>query len=153
MKRWSAAALTASALALASIAGYEGYRGTSYNDGAGVTTVGFGTARVAPGTTTDPVRAVQQLARDADKTAQGIQRCLGEVLLYQWEFDSYVSLAYNIGVGAFCRSTIVKRLKTTPPGYAGACKAILPFNRAGGQVMPGLVKRRQKEYTNCMRTE
>jgi len=63
--------------------------------------------------------------------------------------DAYVSLAYNIGYAGFCKSTIVKRLKQRPPDYTGACEAILLWNKAGGKVMPGLVKRREAEYQQC----
>lgn len=154
--RISPSLIVVSALALAGIAGLEGYRRAAYNDGAGVMTVGFGSTTrddgspVKAGDTLSPERAVLRLAQDADRIGREIARCIGDVPLYQHEFDAYVSLAYNIGSGAFCRSTIVRRLKQTPPDYAGACEAIRKWTRAGGRELPGLVRRREKEYRQCM---
>ncbi|MEW5790017.1 MAG: lysozyme [Pseudomonadota bacterium] len=156
MKRAPAILITVSALTLASIAGYEGYRRAAYDDGAGVKTVGFGSTRhidgqpVQPGDAVTPERAVVMLARDADRIWREAAACIGEVPLSDGEAAAFQSLAYNIGAGAFCRSTLVKRLKETPPDYAGACREILKWTRAGGREMPGLVKRRQAEYRQCI---
>lgn len=144
-------AAVASAAAIASIAGWEGYRGVAYDDGVGVQTLGFGTTRgVQRGDRTDPVRAVQRLAADADKIAADIGQCIGPVPLYQYEFSAYTQLAYNIGPAAFCGSTIVKLLHRQPPDYLGACRQILRWNRAGGRVLPGLQRRREAEFKTCM---
>ena len=58
------------------------------------------------------------------------------------------ALAYNIGPGAFCGSTLVKRLNAED--YPGACREILRWNRAGGRVVQGLVNRREAEYRQCI---
>lgn len=147
--------LTVSALAVAIIAAHEGFRSRAYDDGAGVQTVGFGTTAhedgrpVRPGDAITPERATILLARHADRIGREIAACIGDVPLAQHEFDAFVSLAYNIGAGAFCRSTLLKRLKQTPPDYAGACREILRWTRAGGRELPGLVKRRRAEYALC----
>lgn len=149
--RKSVLGLTASALLVGTLAGYEGYREHAYRDSVGVPTVGFGTtAGVKIGHRTDPVRAVQRLAAEADAFAREIATCIGDVPLAQHEFDAYVSLAYNIGPGAFCGSTLVKKLRTTPPDYAGACAQIVRWIYAGDRVEPGLVTRRKAEYRQCM---
>lgn len=157
MKLRTAAILSSvSAAALVGIAGWEGYRARAYDDGTGVQTLGWGSTRredgspVQRGDTTTPERALIALNRDAQRTARAIAACIGSVPLAQHEFDAFVSLAYNIGPGAFCRSTIFKRLKENPPDYAGACAAIKLWNRAGGRELPGLVKRREAEYRQCM---
>jgi lysozyme len=148
--------LVVSAVALGSIALHEGYRERAYDDGVGVQTYGFGTTRrpdgapVRPGDTITPERAVQRLSQDADRIGREIADCIGDVPLYQHEFDAYVSLAYNIGPGAFCRSTLLKKLKQQPPDYAGACREILRWRYAGGRELPGLVRRREAEYRRCM---
>lgn len=148
--------LVVSALLVGGVALHEGYRGTAYDDGAGVQTVGFGTTRredgspVGPGDRITPERAVARLARELDATGREVARCVGDVPLAQHEFDAFVSLAYNIGAGAFCRSTLVKRLKQTPPDYAGACAEIKRWTRAGGRELLGLVRRREDEYRMCM---
>lgn len=139
-----------SAAALVTIAGFEGYRGNAYDDGVGVQTIGFGTTEgVKAGDSTTPERALGLLYRDANDIAARIAGCVGDVPVYPHEADAFVSLAYNIGASAFCKSTLVKKLNQTPPDYAGACAQILRWNRSGGRVMAGLKKRRQQEYELC----
>ncbi len=155
MKRVLVGTIGASAAALAFIAGFEGYRDRAYDDGVSVQTIGFGTTQhadgkpVRPSDRTDPVRAVVALARDADQHARRLAACIGEVPLYPHEWDAYVSWAYNVGTSAACSSTLVRKLKQTPPDYAGACRELLKWTQAGGRVLPGLVKRRQAEYELC----
>ena len=95
---------------------------------------------------TTPERALVQLLKSAEKHADDIRQCIA-VPLYQHEFDAYVSLAYNIGANNFCRSTLVKKLNARD--YPGACTEIRRWNRAGGKVLAGLTKRREKEYRMC----
>lgn len=134
---------------LVAVAGYEGYRELAYRDAVGVPTIGFGTTHgVQMGDRLDPVRAVMRLNDDLDVFAEDIASCIGDVPLAQHEWDAFLSLAYNIGSGAFCRSTLVRKLRTLD--YEGACKEILRWNKAGGKVLAGLVKRREKEYATCM---
>jgi lysozyme len=148
--------LGASAIAVALIAGFEGYSGKAYDDGVGVQTVGFGSTRhqdgqpVSKGDTVTPQRAVVMLAIEADQIAQELAACIGDVPLYRHEWDAYVSWAYNVGSAAACRSTLVKKLKANPPDYTGACRELLKWTKAGGRELPGLVKRRQAEYSICM---
>lgn len=143
--------LTASAALLGAVAGYEGYSQQAYKDAVGVPTIGFGTtAGVRPGDRADPVRAVQRLSADVQAHAREAARCIGDVPLYQHEYDAYVSLAYNVGAPAFCGSTLVRKLRADPPDYPGACAELLRWTYAGGKQLPGLVKRRQAEYLLCM---
>lgn len=145
------ASLSLSAVALIGIANHEAFRGKAYDDGVGVQTIGFGTtAGVKKGDTITVERALIRLGQDVGRFEQEMRRCMGDVALYQHEWDAYVSLTYNIGHGGFCKSTIVRRLKQAPPDYAGACEAILLWNKAGGKVWPGLVKRREAEYRQCL---
>lgn len=151
--RVTVAALSISAAALVGIAVHEGYVGEAYPDpahGWTVPTIGFGeTAGVKQGDKTTPTRALVKLLQSAEKHADGVKRCLGEdAELYQHELDAYTSLAYNIGVGGFCRSSIPAKVRARQ--YEEACKTILLYNRAGGQVLPGLVKRRQEEFRQCV---
>ena len=146
--RITVAALAVSAAALVGIATHEGYRSEAYKDTVGVPTIGFGeTAGVKMGDKTTPERALVQLLTSTEKHADAIRQCI-KVPLYQHEFDAYVSLAYNIGTGAFCKSTLVKKLNQGD--YTGACNEIRRWNKAGGKVLPGLVKRREAEYEMCM---
>ena len=145
--RLAAGVLAVSATCLVGIATHEGYRGEAYKDAVGIPTIGYGeTAGVKMGDKTTPERALVQLLSSTEKHADAIRQCI-HVPLYQHEFDAYISLAYNIGTGAFCRSTLVKKLNTKD--YAGACEEIKRWNKAGGKVLPGLVKRREAEYRMC----
>ena len=141
-------ALAVSATALVSIALNEGYRGEAYKDAVGVPTVGYGETRgVTMKSRTTPDRALVQLLSSANSHADDIRQCI-KVPLYQHEFDAYVSLAYNIGAKNFCGSTLVKKLNAGD--YTGACEQIRRWDKAGGKVLPGLTKRREKEYRMCM---
>jgi lysozyme len=65
--------------------------------------------------------------------------------LNQNQFDALVSLAYNIGTGAFSKSTLVKKLNTGD--IRGAADQFDVWVNAGGKRMQGLVNRRTKEKT------
>ena len=153
-----ASAAFASALALAGIAAREGYVPVVYSDIVGVPTIGFGSTKgVRAGDRTDPVRAVQRLAQDANEHAKGIGKCIGDVPLHQHEWDAMVMLAHNVGVGAFCGSSIPRKLQAGQ--YEAACKTILDFRRAGGRdcSLPenkrfcgGVWASRQAEYRQCV---
>ena len=145
--RMTVAVLAVSAACLVGIATHEGYRSEAYKDTVGIPTIGFGeTAGVKMGDKTTPERALVTLLASTEKHADAIRQCI-RVPLYQNEFDAYISLAYNIGTGAFCKSTLVKKLNARD--YAGACEEIRRWNKAGGKVLAGLVKRREAEYRMC----
>lgn len=146
--RIAAKALALSASALVAIATWEGYKENAYTDIVGIWTIGFGTTDgVKPGHKTDPVAALNRKLSDVQKFEGAIKQCV-VVPLHQYEYDSYLSLAYNIGPTAFCNSTLVRKLNQQD--YDGACKEILRWNRAGGQVVKGLDNRRKAEYQQCI---
>lgn len=141
-------ALALSAAALVGIAVSEDFRGNAYQDIVGIWTIGFGTTEgVKKGDTINPVVALQRKLTDIQKFEGAIKQCV-KVPLHQYEYDAYLSLAYNIGTGAFCRSTLVKKLNAED--YVGACAEIMRWNKAGGQPVRGLTLRRQREFTMCM---
>lgn len=124
-------ALTLSAAAFVGILTREGYTDNAVIPTIGdVPTVGFGTTGgVKMGDRTTPVKAAQRALKDAQSYEGAIKRCV-TVPMSQEEYDLYTLLAYNIGSGNFCSSTIVKRLNARD--YAGACTAILRFKYAAG---------------------
>lgn len=143
------ATLTLSAAALVAIALHEGYVGTAYEPVKGdVPTIGFGTTEgVRMGDTITVERALVRLLSDASKFEQAVRNC-APVPMYQYEFDAYVSLTYNIGAGAFCSSTLVRYLNAGD--YKRACEEILRWDKFKGRTLPGLTKRRKEEYTKCI---
>lgn len=148
MTRVKIAALTLSASALVGIAGWEGFKGNAYQDIVGIWTIGFGTTGgVKKGQTIDPVKALQRKLDDVQKFEGAIKQCV-KVPLHQYEYDAYLSLAYNIGPTAFCNSTLVRKLNVQD--YAGACREILRWDKAGGKPVRGLTLRREAEYKQCI---
>lgn len=150
MSRLTVAALSLSAAAFVGIALHEGYRPDAYlptrDD---VPTIGFGTTDgVKLGDSTTPERSMVRLLADADKYQAALKRCIGDVPVHQREWDAIVSWAYNVGTGAACGSTLVKKLKVGD--YPGMCRELLRWNRQAGKVLPGLTKRRQSEYRLCI---
>lgn len=147
--RLQIAALTLSASALVGIALHEGYRDKAYTPVPGdVPTIGFGTTEgVKQGDITTVERALVKLLKDASKFEQAVKRC-APVPMYAHEFSAFVSLTYNIGEGAFCSSTLAKKLNEGD--YKAACEQILRWDKFKGQSLPGLTKRRQQEYRMCL---
>ena len=86
------------------------------------------------------------LASDIGKAATGVQACVhAPMTSYQWA--AYTSLAFNIGTGAFCRSSIAREANAGHPDKA--CKAIELYVYAGGKRVHGLVNRRAAERALC----
>lgn len=148
-KRQDIAAITLSATALVAIVLHEGYRENAYIPVAGdIPTIGFGTTSgVKLGDRTTPEKALQVAIRDVQGFEGAVKSCVG-VPLTQNEYDAYISLSYNIGSGAFCRSTLVKKLNAKD--YVGACNEILKWDKFKGKPLAGLTKRRQEEHRKCL---
>lgn len=142
------AALALSAAGLVGIALHENYTDKAVIPIPGdVPTIGFGTTDgVKMGDRTTAPKALERALRDAQKYEGSLHRCV-RVPLHQYEYDAYVSLAYNIGDQAFCSSTLVRKLNTTD--YAGACAEISRWVYASGKPVPGLAKRRADERARC----
>lgn len=148
IRRSAIAALGVSASLLVAVAVHEGYSDRPYLDSVNVPTIGFGrTEDVRPHERTTPQRELIWTLKDLEGRKAAIAVCV-KVPLYQHELEAYMSLSYNIGTTAFCGSTLVRKLNAED--YAGACKEILRWDKAGGKVLPGLTKRRQAEYRQCM---
>lgn len=148
-KRQDIAAISLSATALVAIVLHEGYKDNAYIPLAGdIPTIGFGTTSgVKLGDRTTPEKALQMAMRDVQSYEGAVKSCV-KVPLSQNEYDAFISLSYNIGTGAFCKSTLVKKLNAGD--YEGACKQILLWDKFNGKPLSGLTKRRQEEYKKCL---
>lgn len=73
----------------------------------------------------------------------GVRDGIGKAATSQAQFDAMVCLAYNIGVGAFQRSTVLR--KHVAGDFPAAAKAFLMWNKGGGKILKGLVRRREAE--------
>jgi lysozyme len=149
MNRRALAGLALSAATLVGIAVHEGYRDTAYIPVPGdVPTIGFGTtAGVMMGDRITPPQALVRALQDVQKFEGALKQCV-KVPLHQHEYDAYISLSYNIGSGAFCKSTLVRKLNAQD--YAGACQEILRWDNFQGKPLKGLTLRREKEYRQCI---
>ena len=116
-------------------------------------TTGFGTTFRADGSAvqitdkTTPPRALVDLLRDAGKFEQAVKRC-APVPMHPHEYSAFVSFTYNVGEGAFCKSTLVKKLLALD--YPGACAEILRWDQVQGRTVRGLTIRRQAEHQECL---
>lgn len=155
IKRLSPLALALSAAGLVGIAVQEGYTEKAVIPVKGdVPTIGFGTTGgVRMGDTTTPPKALARTLTDVQKFEGAIRQCV-QVPLYQHEYDTYVSMAYNVGGNAFCGSQLVKKLNAGD--YPGACSEILRWRYFNGKdcaikgnKCSGLWLRRQQEYQHC----
>jgi lysozyme len=96
-----------SAVGLIAIALHEGYSDKPYLDVAGIWTNGFGNTHNAQQKTNVP-QALDQLGRNVKAAEDAVNRCVTSYMGQQ-TFDSFVSFTYNVGGGAFCNSTMVKK--------------------------------------------
>ncbi len=152
--RKSIIALVISLTGISGIAIHEGFRDTAYIPvKSDVPTIGYGNTTYADGTKVkigDKItrkEADDLLGNKINTFERSIKSCV-KVPLTQYEYDSYVSLSYNIGSKAFCSSTLVRKLNTYD--YEGACREILKWDKFKGNTLPGLSKRRQQEYKQCL---
>lgn len=136
---------------LALIKNFEGCRLEAYPDpatGGAPWTIGYGWTQpvdgvpVQPGMVITKFKAEQLLRRGIVSYEQALNKVI-KVPVTQAQFDAMLSLAWNIGTRAFSTSTLLKMLNQKD--YAGAADQFLRWNRAGGKVMPGLVRRRAAE--------
>lgn len=125
------------------IKSFEGLRLSAYKCPADVWTIGHGTtAGVKPGQTITKERAEELLREDVERFEAQVLR-LVKVPLSQGQFDALVSFTYNLGAGNLSNSTLLRLLNAGD--YAGAADQFDRWNKAGGKVLAGLVRRRAAE--------
>ena len=148
LKRSVAAATLCTGL----VGGFEGIRTTAYPDpatGREPWTVCFGeTAGVKRGDTYTLAQCKVMLANSLEGYALKLEACVTRPMADE-TYAAFLSLSYNIGSGGFCKSSVV-RLYNAGDRRA-ACHAILAFDRAGGRVNAGLVRRRKAEEALCLK--
>jgi lysozyme len=132
-------------LAIPLIKKWEGCKLQAYKCPAGIWTIGYGeTKGVKQGDVWTQQRAETALEeRVADFARDVLSVCPQLVAEPARRLAACVSLAYNIGVGAFSKSTVCR--KTTEKKYSEAGLAFLMWNKAGGRVLSGLCLRREDE--------
>ena len=130
------------------IKAFEGCRLEAYLCSAGVPTIGWGhTATVHMGMKISQAQADFLFDRDIALFEKAVDILLKKDVS-QSCFDAYVSLAYNIGVGALRASTTLKQLNAGD--WKAASESFQWWNKAGGKALAGLSRRRASEVSHWL---
>jgi lysozyme len=134
------------------LAEFEGFRSKPYLDSVNIPTIGYGTIRYPNGTKVTMLdkeiskeTAKEYLLDHANKIALPAINSNIKVEQTQNQIDALGSLIYNIGTGGFANSTVLKRINAKD-STENIKEAWYRWNKAGGSVIPGLTKRREKEF-------
>jgi GH24 family phage-related lysozyme (muramidase) len=128
---------------------FEGCRLTAYADPGSADghpwTIGWGSTGpgISKGVVWTQKQADDRFAADVAKFAAKVRDLLAGASTTQAEFDAMVSFAYNVGIGAFGSSTLLKKHKAGD--HAGAQREFARWNKNDGKVMAGLTRRRAAE--------
>lgn len=130
--------------AAAIIQKWEGIRLNAYKCPAGVWTIGYGQTGpgIVYGTRWTLAQAKDALAIEIAVRGRGVDAAV-TVPLTVGQKAALVSLVYNIGIGAFLRSTLLRMLNMK--SYKGAAGQFARWNKGGGSEMIGLTNRRADE--------
>jgi lysozyme len=137
-----------SADGLALVKEFEGLRLKAYKCPAAVWTIGYGhtSSAGAPIVTSDLEitrdEAEEVLKRDMGQYEDGVRK-LVTVGITQGQFDALVDFAYNAGVGALAKSTLLKKVNAEKFDEVPA--EFMKWTKGGGKELPGLVRRRRAE--------
>jgi|TARA_B100001964_G_scaffold172629_1_gene190076 lysozyme len=122
---------------------FEGKRLVAYQDSVGVWTIGYGhTKNVKEGDSIDSLEAEDLLTEELKEYAEYVNKYV-KVPLNQNQFDALVSWTYNLGPSNLRESTMLKVLNNGE--YDKVPAEMKRWNRAGGKVLAGLVRRREAE--------
>ena len=130
---------------------FEGIKNDAYLDSVSIPTIGIGFTTIHSG----PVKMGMTMTDDDIKKefirqVSGRVEALNNLLttkVSQNQFDSLISLIWNIGITAFSKSTLLKLVNINPndPNISAAFQS---WCKAGGRTIPGLLTRRQAEVKN-----
>ncbi len=125
----------------------EGLRLHAYLDPVGIPSIGYGHTPAKMGQTITQAQADQILLADIKHAADAVDVATRDVSTTDNQFSAMISLAFNIGVGAFRGSTVLRQHRAM--AYQEAGDAFLRWNKGhidGGLVaIPGLTRRRTQE--------
>jgi lysozyme len=127
------------------IKNFEGYSPYIYKDVAGYDTIGFGHLVRKGEKIQQPLlgKAADDLLRkDLQQAEQSVNKSV-QIRLAQYQYDPLVSFTFNLGGGAFGKSTLLKKVNTSQ--HKTAALEFLKWNKAGGKVSKGLIRRRYAE--------
>lgn len=127
------------------IKSFEGCKLKSYKCPAGIWTIGYGHtgSGVTSGLSIDEQEAESLLYDDLVKFEDGVNKLTQELDITQGMFDALVCFAYNVGLDALARSTLLKLLKQNK--VLEASEQFKRWNKANGKELAGLTRRRNAE--------
>jgi GH24 family phage-related lysozyme (muramidase) len=133
------------------IKAFEGCRLDAYLCPAGVWSIGYGFTTYMDGSAVKKGDKITQADADImlQKKIEEFHSQVARIVpgtLPAGAVDALTSFAYNVGVAALQRSTLLKKIKTNKLDLKGIKAEFLRWNKAGNQVLPGLTNRRLKEY-------
>jgi lysozyme len=123
---------------------FEGFSACKYQDPAGYWTIGYGHL-IRPGeyfTCISEAEATQLLLNDVSSAEQCVRDYV-HVSLNGNQFSALVDFTYNLGCGSLASSTLLREVNAR--NFGTVCGQLERWVYAGGQVLPGLVRRRQAE--------
>jgi lysozyme len=136
-------------LNLSIIKKYEGLKLEAYICPAGVPTIGFGSTfypdgrRVKLGDKITLQEAESILLHDIKRFEKEVLNAV-KIEITNNQLSALVSFVYNVGASAFRKSTLLKKVNANPTDLT-IHNEFMRWTRAGGKVLPGLVKRRAEE--------
>lgn len=140
--------VAAAALLYVTVPAHEGEVLRGYIDPVGVATKCYGdTNDVVVGRTYSRDECLQSLEGQLIAHASAVLTCTPALKDHPHQLAAAVSLAYNIGVDAYCKSTVARRFNAGD--FSGACLAFGMWTKAKGRELPGLVRRRADERRLC----
>jgi lysozyme len=123
---------------------FEGLRLKAYQDSVGVWTIGYGETRgVKPGMVITEAEAEEMLKNSLEEFEAGVAALTSQVHVTDNQFSSLVVFAYNVGLGNLKSSTLLRKLNLGD--FKGAADEFLRWDKAGGQKLAGLTRRREAE--------
>lgn len=129
---------------LALIKEFEGCQLKAYLCPANVWTIGYGHTRTAePDMMIDEAQAESLLKEDLADAEAAVDR-LVTVPINDNQFSALVSFTFNVGTGAFERSTLLSMLNAGASAETVSLQ-LLRWNKANGQELSGLTRRRHAE--------
>ena len=122
---------------------FEGCRLTAYRDVRGIWTIGWGhTKGVYPGMTCTQAQADKWLEEDLEEAHRDLLTCSAGPFAPGAE-DALISFVFNLGIGRYRGSTL--RQHVNAQDWAAVKTELLKWDHSGGQVIAGLLRRRQAE--------
>lgn len=127
---------------------FEGFYKNSYKDPVGIWTIGYGTIKykngkkVQAGETITETQAIDEMMYELNNDKSNMYKYV-KVKLNQNQEDALVSFIYNLGIGNFQKSTLLKKLNAGD--YSSVPNEMMKWINAGGSPLKGLWRRRASE--------